>query len=324
MKYILSLFILCIFAHSATMYVASRTNSELYRYEVTENNSAILNLTLQDPNFNIVSDYAQHSSGKLYASDVTGNKVVQIIDPVGAPSVAPEINSGGPVVFSNPAGMSFRGDNLFVANFSRGEILRFVLGNDGNFSFAAATTGLSSALRFLEVGPNGNELFATFCCGQNFIQRFTIDANGDLQTNGTISGNALSNPHDIVFNGQGEMFVANIGNSTVSRFLFDGNGNATANGFLSGNGIGGGIGLDFAPWGELFISSHDGLNISRFTFDVNGNASANGFFAAPTLMSGLTFVENAENAVPEPSTYLLLLVAMTFFSRHYGFTEQKR
>jgi hypothetical protein len=121
--------------------------------------------------------------------------------------------------------------------------------------------------------------------------------------NGTIALRAFNVPHWAAFR-QGELFVAQLGNSNVLRLRFDKRGIASPSGVIaSGLCCHAPRGVAFSSSGELFVTQCCGVNtINRFTFDSAGNATANGVISGNGLAnpqdlvfakSGELFVANA-------------------------------
>jgi hypothetical protein len=65
-----------------------------------------------------------------------------------------------------------------------------------------------------------SELFVANLSGGS-ISRFTLDTSGNPTSNGTITGNNLSGPIDMVLTPWGELLVTNLNSNTLSRFRFD-------------------------------------------------------------------------------------------------------
>jgi hypothetical protein len=192
-----------------------------------------------------------------------------------------------------PHGADFRGAELFTAQQFGSNVVRFLV-SPGGASFNGAITGglCCNAPRGVAFSQTG-ELFVSQCCGVDDIRRYVFDGAGNAIPNGVITGNGLSNPHDLEFSPSGELFVANTphpsATHTVSRFTFNSSGAAAANGVITHPSLVEPIGLAFSPWGELFVSSSEAPVVSRFTFDSSGTAAFNGSFAPP--QSGVLDIE---------------------------------
>jgi hypothetical protein len=124
------------------------------------------------------------------------------------------------------------------------------------------------------------------------IARFMVDSDGNVATNGVITGNSLEAVQGLAFSPTGELFAANFLNGTISRFRFDGAGNAVPNGT-----IGGFVypeALTVSPQGELFVT-HLFTLVSRYLFDPQtGAAIYNGTFTVPGEIHGLAFNDAGE------------------------------
>jgi DNA-binding beta-propeller fold protein YncE len=64
----------------------------------------------------------------------------------------------------------------------------------------------------------------------NSLSRFSLDAQGNVTANGTITGSALDSPFGLAFAPWGDLFVFNNSNATLARFAFDASHAATQTG----------------------------------------------------------------------------------------------
>lgn len=138
--------------------------------------------------------------------------------------------------------------------------------------------------------------------GLGSIARFTFDDNWNFVANGLITGNSLEAVHGLAFSPTGELFAANLFNTTISRFLFDAMGDAIPNGTIPTARAN--AGLAFAQNGELF-TTHYSSEVQRFLFDpITGAAILNGSFIVPGASSFhmLAFSPKGELFIPDLGT----------------------
>lgn len=266
-------------------------SSQVFRYHIAPSGAPVLDLTLTHPSFDQPFGVAFNDDREMFIVNrsVGGSgSVSRFFDALGAPLFNGTMASAA---FNAPHGAVFRNGELFIAQNTGGNVLRFKFGIIGEaVANGEITSGLNNnAPRGAALSPWG-ELFVTQCCGVNEINRYTFDADGNALDNGVIIGNGLGSPHDLTFSPWGELFVANLDSNTIARFVFDGAHSANPNGAISGATLNGPAGLSFSPWGELFVANHHGAGgISRWTFDAAHQAGANGFFATPTTLGDVEF-----------------------------------
>jgi hypothetical protein len=286
-------FTLCLVEAQEKLFVVSAQGSdstdEIYRYDVAGPHGPVrLDLVMQGENLMQPYGVAFGSGNELFVTNRAWSR--------GAPSVArflrpasriPQFNGLIPLLDPAPSGAVFRAGELFVVQAGSGFVSRFLLDHQRN-ALPNGVIAMDWSIRNATVNPVTGELFVTQCCGMNQISRFLFDSDGNAIPNGTITDPSLDNPHDLVFDAKGELFVANAFGETVSRFTFDNTGNAVPNGVIADNP--GAIGLAFSPWGELFVSSHFQPTVFRWTFDKTGQAHSNGSFATPQTLADLGFL----------------------------------
>jgi hypothetical protein len=211
--------------------------------------------------------------------------ITRFLDPTGSsPTQNGTIESSH---FDLPEFAAFRGSELFVAQAFGTNVLRFDIGSGSATFNGEISAGLCcQAPRGAAISPSG-ELFVTQCCAVDDIHRYLFDSSGNAVPNGVITGNGLSNPHDMAFSRSGELFVADGDGHAVSRFKFDSAGNAIPNGTITG--LQRPIGLDFSPKGELWVADFETRDIYRFVFDRTGFAIPNGTFQTPASHIDLQF-----------------------------------
>ncbi len=85
------------------------------------------------------------------------------------------------------------------------------------------------------VAPWGELLVANEGTGTSTVHgtmllRFSVDAQGNVTPNGTITGNGMDSPFGLAFTPWGELIVCNNASGTLSRFTFDASRTVTPNG----------------------------------------------------------------------------------------------
>lgn len=280
-------------AHAEKLFVVSAQGSdstdEVYRYDVSGLNGPVrLDLIIKGPALMQPYGVLFGPGHELFVTNRAWTRgvpsVARFLNPA---SRAPRFNGFIPLADVAPAGEVFRAGELFIVQAGTGLVSRFLIDHQGNAS-PNGVIGMDWSIRNVTVNSLTGELFVTECCGYNFIQRFTFDSAGNPIPNGIIVDPSLDNPHDMVFDSKGELFVANAFGGTVSRFLFDNAGNAIPNGVIANNP--GAIGLAFSSWGELFVASHFQPTVFRWIFDKDGQAIFNGSFATPQTLADAQFM----------------------------------
>jgi hypothetical protein len=280
-------------AHAEKLFVVSAQGSdstdEVYRYDVGGLNGPVrLDLVIRGTMLMQPYGVVFGPRHELFISNRAWSRgapsVARFLHPA---SKAPRFNGFIPLADVAPSGEVFRAGELFVVQAGTGLVSRFLLDRQGNAS-PNGVIGMDWSIRNVTVNAVTGELFVTECCGNNFIQRFVFDSAGNAIPNGIIVDPSLDNPHDMVFDSKGELFVANAFGGTVSRFTFDSAGNAFPNGVIESNP--GAIGLAFSSWGELFVASHFQPTVFRWIFDKNGRAISNGSFATPQTLGDAEFM----------------------------------
>lgn len=173
---------------------------------------------------------------------------------------------------------------LFVANVANGLISRFLFDAGGN---AIANGTFATGQQFnngIAFSPNG-ELFTT-TGNDGIVRRWTFNpTTGAVISNGSFTIPTATRLHQLTFNTDGELFVADLGTDRVFRLLFDDRGNPVDNGNI---GVPGGPnGVAFSALGELFVTSHFTGQIWRFLFDDAGSAIPNGFTQTADTLGGV-------------------------------------
>ena len=169
-----------------------------------------------------------------------------------------------------------------------------------------AVCGILLLLAISSPLPAVDLLYVTL--GNNNIVRFdTTGNNGAIiaASMNTFASTNLSNPFGLAFDSSGNLYAANLGNSTISKFNASGGyvSNITSN--LSSP-----YGLAFDSSGNLYAANPGNNTISKF--GPSGN-----FLTSWNTGSQPRFL--AFQPVPEPSTYALATIAtgvMAYLARH--------
>ncbi len=206
--------------------------------------------------------------------------------------------SGGPL--NGPNGVDFDSSGrLYVANHSNGNVLRY--NNDGSFDQEIVSSNDigPNDPHDIAIGPNGN----IFAVSRFRNQVLEFDLSGNLQRS---FGGSLSNPRSLTFDATGDMYVSSLSSNQVLRY-------STVTGaelgvFTQGNQLSQPYGMGFGPDGLFYVNSiDDNINLR---FDANGNFVDSFTGGGLNSPDGLLFI-NLEAAIPEPSSFLLLSLAMT-------------
>jgi hypothetical protein len=146
-------------------------------------------------------------------------------------------------------------------------------------------------------------------CGTNVnylqpVLRFEFVGRGPLNPLSSIPPcpeSLVNDPSYVVFNSQGELFVANRhgivggGIGSIARFTLDAAGGFAAHGAIVGNSLEAVHGLAISAKGELFAANLINGTISRFLFDGQGSAVPNGTIVTGVVQNhGLAFAANGE------------------------------
>ena len=290
--------------------------------------------TLSDPNMTLNGPRGLvfDSRGDLFAANFNstrsgvnngnGNTITEF-----AAGTTPGTLGAGTVALTGgltgPEGLAFdsHGD-LFAANANSGSITEFAFTpgtgtTPGTFGAGtAALTGLSApgGLAFDAKG----DLFAANL-NSSTITEFAFTP-GTGTTPGTFgagmtfatSASGLSGPRGLVFDSRGDLFAANIQNSTITKFAF----NAVSGTFGAGTNftdpsLGAPFGLAFDARGDLFAVNVSG-SITEFAFTAGTGTTPDTLGAGMVVETGLssprflTFGPSAPPAVPEASTTVSL------------------
>jgi sugar lactone lactonase YvrE len=280
----------------ATIFCAgSAVADTLYVSESTNNTVSIINTSTDAINnigsseyLNTPTGLAFNSAGDLFiANYATPNGgFIEEYDPT--TQTFSRFASG----LANPDGLAFdSAGDLYVANYIGGTITEFAAGSSVGTTYAS---GL--------INPNGiaidkfGDLYVGLGNGLNAIARI---APGGATTVFDTSGTGTSKPNGLTFGPDGNLYVANYGNSTVEKVATDLSGST----FIP-SGLDNPIDVAFDSTGDLFVTNYSNDTVTEYnpagqlinTFDT-------------TDICGPTFETFGPGslAVPEPSTYALLL-----------------
>jgi hypothetical protein len=214
-------------------------------------------------------------------------------------------NSGG---LNLPGGLAFGPDqNLYVASGGTSSVNKYN-GTTGAFIGAIAAPSQTTGLRF---GPDGN-LYVTGNGGGpggDSVQQFDGTTGAFLKTFVTAGSGGLSDPGDLSFGPNGDLFVPD----TNAVLEFSGNTGAFIGEFANSGGLSAASGISFGPAGDLFVASGFTSSVKRY----NGTTGAYLGDFVTSGSGGLEFPQYvAFSPAPEPGTFLtvgLLLGARSFF-----------
>ena len=310
-------------ASAAKLFISDSSSDTIFRYEVTESNVPTFDLTITDggaadPFLDAPGSIAFSSEEMFilnrgsFSGGFFDGSIARYLDPTGTPTNNGLITNSSidGLNLINPHGIDFHNDKLFVGNSKGDSIERFDYNGSTDLPTLLSNVPNVSRIRGVEFNLAGDELFVSRCCDINTLERYKLDSSGNIISSETITGNGLSNPHEIAISPWGEIFVANAGSNSVSRFFIDNGDMVQPNGTIFG-APGMTIGVEFSPWGELFVAGESSPNVRRWVFaDPFGAAIANGEFTVEGS-SGLLYLEFAPTeSIPEPSTILGTLFAL--------------
>ncbi len=261
-----------------------------------------------------------NNSGEMFVGNANNSAIIRSTNATtGSPSYDDSRRLDSPIssgdfsgVHSSLAAISGSVDFYLAGGSSSHDLMRVTPGtSDGTASaYKIDLSDNGGGARQIAVSPWGEVFVTDFANDQ--VDRY-IDTG--FTYNGTISTG--DNPHGLAFRGN-ELFVANLASDNIQRFTFtvNGTGGAAIPGTtITGFNIDDPITLAVSPWGELFVvnDASSGVNImTRIVFASlfeGATASQNPNQGNVTLgfdVLGIGFDEQFSNAVPEPSTVLLL------------------
>ena len=234
------------------------------------------------------------------------------------------------------AGIAVSSSDLFVANQATGVIGEYT--TSGQAVNASLLTGLA--------GPSGIAISGSNLFETNFVGSSSGNSIGEYTTSGAVVNASLvknlSEPNAIVVSGS-DLFVENYNAGTVGEYTTSG---ATVNSSLI-TGLGNEVGFMAVSGSDLFIANASKGTIEEFTtsgtlvnsslisglnlpigiaisgsdlFVANGGSGVIGEYTLSggtvnaDLITGVNRpLDIAVEAVPEPSTWMLLGVAVAFF-----------
>lgn len=231
-----------------------------------------------------------------------------------------------PGTFGNPNNITFGpGGDLFVAdptgNGSTGDVVRRYaaatgapVGTDGVF-VSQGSGGLSLPY---DVQWNSNQsFFFVSSLISNEVLRY--NPNGSFNSS-FVSGANISNPTGITFGPDGNLYVSMSSGTNANRVnRFNGTSGAFIDTFVTvgAGGLDGPGGLAFGPDGNLYVTSQNTGDILRY----NGTTGAfvDVYASGIGLPQELLFLSSA---VPEPTTWALMVVSFASMGAYYGFRKK--
>jgi sugar lactone lactonase YvrE len=153
---------------------------------------------------------AVDSSGNLYITDTTHNRIVKIT-PTGVPSVV----SLAPLTVGSPQGLAFDGlGNLYVSDSTGNRVVKLPAGGGGATVFATVVTPLG-----LAVDANGNVFVADNEDG-SIVKITSGGVKSDFAT-------GFTDPVDVAVDAAGNVYVADGTLSTILEYAVGGGGEHT-------------------------------------------------------------------------------------------------
>ncbi len=221
-----------------------------------------------------------------------------------------------------PQGLAFGSDgNLYVGNQGNAfqginGVLRYD-GKTGSFLDIFASTGSLTLFPSLGLafGPDGNLYLASENNVSGLGEVVRYDAKSGAFLDIFASGGGLGSAKDLLFGPDGNLYVSTIQTNnpqSISGVIrYDGQSGAFIDVFVRGSG--GFQGLAFGPDGNLYVASNGPNQVSRYDGTTGAFIDAfitpgRGGLEAPISLLFFT----PEQAVPEPSTLLLLGTGLAF------------
>ena len=259
-----------------TIFVSDSTNNKIEKFDSSGTDLG----TFATTGLNAPTGLAFDSSGNLYVAN-HGNSTIVKFNSSG--TVLATFGSG---VLSGPEGLAFDSSgNLYVANPGNNNIQKF--------NSSGAVIGVFST------DPN-NPWGLAFDSSGNL---YTGDGNriGKFNSSGVDLGafSALPFGNGLAFDSSGNLYVTT-GNS-VAKLSSSGDVLATYT-----TGLNGPIGLAFDNRGNLYVANQGNSTIEEF--DASGTDL--GAFSTGSTTSLYIAITDSINAVPEPSTWQILVVGV--------------
>lgn len=278
-------------------------------------------------NMTLPAGLAQDAAGNVYVSAVQNTNLPngQILRFNGTTGTYID-RFVSPGTFGNPNNITFGpGGDLFVAdptgNGSTGNVVR---------RYAAATGApVGTNGIFVSQGSGGLALpyDVTWNSNQSFFfaTSFNSDAilryNPDGSFNSSFaSGANVSSPTGMIFGPDGNLYVSMTSGTNANRVnRFNGTTGAFIDSFVAAGsgGLDGPSGLAFGPDGNLYVASQNTGSILRY----NGTTGA----FVDTYATDLSFPQELlflSSAVPEPTTWALMVVSFAGMGAYYGFRKK--
>jgi hypothetical protein len=248
--------------------------------------------------FNYLEGVASDGAGNLFVADHGNDTIRKVVIATGAvttlagsPNWGSADGKGAAARFVDPEGVASDGaGNLFVADSGNRTIRRVVIATGavttlaGSAGSQGSADGTGAAARFsvlLAVASDG--VGNLFVADQETIRKVVI-ATGAVTTLAGSAGNVGSadgtgtaarffDPDGVASDGAGNLFVADLGNSTIRKVVIATGvvttvvGSPSRDGFILGPlpaGLYQPSGLAFGPTGELFITGPNTVLVAQF------------------------------------------------------------
>ena len=256
-------------ANGADVYVADGTNHKIVRY--TSSGTLVGDFATSATGINGPSSLAFDSAGNLYVGN-NGDGTLWKYAPNGTGSLFATVPDG---VWN----MAFDADgNLYVSNF--GTAITKIspsgtnLGNVDNFSGSHTCLGVAF------------DAAGTLWAGDHFAFSINRYPPGQAATRHTQS--AVNNPRGLAFDTAGNLFVANIGNTTISKYAFTGGALSTTGSVFATTSGFNPLCLAFDSTGNLYATANNSGVVGKYS----STGSYLGAFATvsgSSLIRGIAF-----------------------------------
>ncbi|MCG8406632.1 MAG: NHL repeat-containing protein [Phycisphaerales bacterium] len=292
---ILSFLVLTRVVHAGDLLVASFLNSKIARF--AESNGLYLGDFVPAGSGGLTTPHALGfgPDGHLYVATFGGGSVLRydattgapLPSSTGAPGTAEFVASGaGGLV--QAAGMDFGPDgNIYVSDHATSRVLRYN-GTTGTFIDVFVPTGSGGLddVELIKFGSDGHLYACSAADGSILRYKGTtgVPLPGPLGALGTAQfvtpgSGGLSDPHDLAFGPDGDLYVASFGSSRVIQY--DGTTGALLSLFVSA-GVPSAHGIEFGNDGDLYVAAFGSTGIPHFD---GTNGSSLGNFVSPGIGS---------------------------------------
>jgi sugar lactone lactonase YvrE len=289
------------------LYVSDPTTDQLTVINTTSGTSQVLNSNLLSTPTGVAV-----SGGNVYIADSGNGDVTEYNTSTG--NFTQFYNGGG---LSTPQGMTFDSSgNLFVTNYANGTISEFASGTNVLTQYASGLTNP------YDVVSAGSVLYATQNGSNEIAQIFPNGSTGIVITNfypGAGSNPGLDEPTGITLDtgDTGNLYVSNGGANSVFQVTVAPKGSTSISG--GGSQLNVPEGLVFDDSGFLYVADATGNEVTEYVRDPSNPTTFTFVKSFNQDLNDPQFLAFAPGpAVPEPSTYALLLGglgALYFFQR---------